>query len=163
MRGVACLRVGAAVLLGILLFASQAHGQENPLPAPPDFTFGMVGLAPGQTARLSVVNIGSATPSPIPCFLELAFLDDAGKELKQRFVQVDRGKAAFLDLPASDDGGRVQVRGIGFNPLLIPVSLSCRLLPTLEVFNNDSGASSLILTNPVRLGSSVVPPPPSAP
>ncbi len=163
MRGVRCLSVGAAVLLGILLCASQAHGQDNPLPTSSDFTFGMVGLAPGQTARLNVVNIGSGPRSPIPCFTVLAFLDDTGKELKQSFVQVDHGKAAFLDLPASDDGGRVQVRGIGFNPLLIPVSVSCKLLPTLEVFNNDSGASSLILTNPVTLGASVIPPPPSTP
>ena len=150
MRGVTCLRVGAVVLAGILLVASRARGQENPLPAPPDFTFGMVGVAPGQTARLNVVNIGSAIPSTIPCFLVLAFLDESGKQLKQRFVQVDGGKAAFLDLPASGDGGRVQIRGLGFNPLLIPVSLSCRLLPTLEVFNNDTGVSSLILTNPQR-------------
>jgi hypothetical protein len=145
------------------LFASQAYGQENPLPAPPDFTFGMVGLAPGQTARLNVVNIGPGTPSPIPCFLVLAFLDDAGKELKQSLFRVDRGKAAFLELPASDDGGRAHIRGIGFNPLLIPVSLSCRLLPTLEIVNNDTGASSLILTNPAQLISPVVPPPPGAP
>ncbi len=156
MKGLTYVRAGAAALAGIFLCASQAHGQQNPLPAPPDFTFGMVGLAPGQTARLNVVNIGPATPSSIPCFMVLAFLDDSGKELTQRFVQVERGKAAFLDLPASDDGGRVQVRAIGFNPLLIPISLSCRLLPTLEVFDNDTGVSSLILTNPVLLRAPVL-------
>lgn len=155
MRSLTYMRCCTFLFVAIFLSDLSAHGQENPLPAPPDFTFGMVGLAPGQTARLNVVNVGSSSGSTIPCGLVLEFLDDLGRALIQKFVQVDSGKAAFLDLPASDDGVRIQVRGIGFNPLLIPVSLSCQLLPTLEVFNNDTGASSLILTAPARLNGPV--------
>src|SRR5215471_2771583 len=151
MRNLTYLRSCAALLAGIFLSALQARAQEAPSPAPLDFTFGMVGLAPGQTARLNVVNNGFSAGSTVPCCLVLAFLDDRGRALRQKFVQVDSGKAAFLDLPASEEGGRVQVRGIGYNPLLIPVSLSCNLLPALEVFNNDTGGSSLILTDSVRL------------
>jgi len=151
--------------LSVLVFVARLHGQEAPVPASPDFTFGMVGLAPGQTARLNVVNAGSTGPLQIPCRLVLAFLDDDGNAMKQAFVQVDRGKAAFLDLTLDEAherhghepiNDRIEVRGIGYNPLLIessviPVPLSCNLIPTLEVFGNIRGTTSVILTDSVRL------------
>jgi len=113
----------------------------------------MVGLASGQTARLSVVNVGLSTGSPIPCVLALAFLDSDGKILKQIFVSVTPGKAAFLDLPMNGiDSGRVQIRGIGYNPLLaagsaIPQPLSCSLVPTLELFDNVTWRTVTVLAN----------------
>lgn len=166
MKSITFLRVCAALALGVCLSAARLHGQTAPVPAPLDFTFGMVGLAPGQTARLSVVNIGSSVQ--FPCRLVLAFLDDAGKALKQAFVQMDSGKAAFLDLTLGEanekhehgpDSGRIQIRGIGYNPLLspIPISLSCNLVPTLEVFTTETGTTSVILTDSVRLNSIPVP------
>ena len=98
MKRVTFLRVCAALAFSVCVSAARLYGQTAPVPAPLDFTFGMVGLASGQTARLSVVNIGSSGGVQFACRLVLAFLDDAGKALKQAFVQVDSSKAAFLDL-----------------------------------------------------------------
>jgi len=150
--------------LSVFVFVARMHGQEAPIAASPDFTFGMVGLAPGQTARLNVVNVGSTGPLQIPCRLVLAFLDDDGNAMKQSFVQVDRGKAAVLVLTLDEAherhghepiNDRIQIRGIGYNPLLaespaIPVPLSCNLIPTLEIFSNNRGTTSVILTDSVR-------------
>jgi len=119
----------------------------------------MVGLASGQTARLNVVNVSAPSPSPLPCVLVLAFLDSNGKIVKQMFVQVGVGKAAFVDL-VSNDAGRVQIRGIGYNPLLspepaIPQPLSCSFVPTLELFDTETGRTSAIVTDFRTPGSSV--------
>jgi hypothetical protein len=59
-----------------------------------------------------------------------------------------------------DDGPpRVQIRGIGYNPLLgpaaIPVSLSCNLIPTLELFDTRTGKTRVILEEFVKPGSSL--------
>jgi hypothetical protein len=145
------LRICAGSVIAVFVFAATLHGQQTPLPGPPDFTFGMVGLAPGQTARLNVVNIGSFGGATIPCRLVLGFLDANGKLLHQAFVQVDTGKAAFLDLISKETSERIQIRGIGYNPLLIPVPLSCSLVPTLEIFGPDSATTSVVLANWVRL------------
>ena len=161
----------SVVAMGMLAFAPVLHAQQpGPIPAlGPDFTFGMVGLAPNQTARLNVVNIGVPGGSQFPCGLVLAFIDSDGQTLKQAFVRVDRGKAAFLDLSLSETQAqqRIQIRGIGYNPLLtpasaIPIAAGCNLIPTLEVFSTDTGNTSVILTEVVRLGTSI-PPPPSSP
>jgi hypothetical protein len=135
----------------------------------------MVGLASGQTARLNVVNVGVPTPSPLPCVLVLAFRDSDGRILKQRFVSVKTGKAALLDLTQGDIDGtagdhghgdnpaRLQIRGMGYNPLLspgsaIPQPLSCNLVPTLELFDTETGRTAAIVTD-FRTPSSPTPAP----
>ena len=132
----------------------------------------MVGLAPGQTARLNLVNIGVASATPLPCVLALAFLDNNGKILKQTFVFLKSGQSAWLDLTAfeasttsaqngTDFAQRLPIRGIGYNPLLapgsaIPQSLSCNLVPTLELFDTDTGRTTAILGDFVRPGLSAI-------
>jgi hypothetical protein len=156
-----------AAAIGMLGLAECTEAQgTTPIAIPStEFSFGMLGLAAGQTARLNVVNVGIATVSPLPCVLALAFLDSDSKILKQTFVSVGFGKAAFLDLKMSDGGsGRVQIRGIGYNPLLspgaaIPQPLSCNLVPTLELFDTDTGRTVAILGDFTRPGPSVSPPP----
>ena len=134
----------------------QAAAQETAPVAvgSPDFSSGMVGIASGQTLRFNVVNVGAPNPSPLPCVLALAFLDSDGKIVKQKFVSLASGKAAFLDLEMSGVPGpdRVQVRGISYNPLLatpgsIPQPISCSLVPTLELFDTGSGRTSAIVTD----------------
>jgi len=93
--------------------------------------------------------------------LALAFLDSDNKILKQMFVSLGFGKAAFVDLVMSNSGpGRVQIRGIGYNPLLtpgsaIPQPLSCKLVPTLELFDTETGKTAAIVTEFRGPGSSV--------
>jgi hypothetical protein len=138
-----------AVGLAILSFTQRIEAQ-GPIASAPQFSSGMVGLASGQTARLNVVNVGAPNGFPLPCVLALAFLDSDSKILKQMFVSVGFGKAAFVDLVNS--GARIQIRGIGYNPLLrpesaIPQPLSCQLVPTLELFDTETGRTTTIVTN----------------
>jgi len=151
-----------ALAVGLLGSLQRAEAQSTiPIAIPTtEFSSGMVGLASGQTARLNVVNVGVPTPSPLPCVLVLAFLGSDGNILKQMFVSVMTGKAALLDLAESEIDGksdgtnaaRPQIRGIGYNPLLspgpaIPQPLSCNLVPTLELFDTDTGRTAVIITD----------------
>jgi hypothetical protein len=148
------LPVICAVVVGHLGFAPHCDAQGMAPVALPSvqFSSGMAGLASGQTARLNVVNIGPTTSSPIPCVLVLAFVDSDGKILKQMVASVAPGKAAFLDLVASTSvwGARLEIRGVGYNPLLSPVAtvpqpVSCNLVPTLELFDTGTGKTAAIL------------------
>src|SRR5262249_31475852 len=150
------------VVVGTLCFVQQtgAQGPVASLLPSVQFSSGMVGLASGQTARLNVVNVGVPTPSPVPCVVALAFLDSDSKILKQMFVSVGFGKAAFVDLVMGKSAGRFQIRGIGYNPLLtpgpaIPQALSCSFVPTLELFDTETGRTAVIVTDFRIPGSSL--------
>jgi hypothetical protein len=121
------------------------------------------------------IEAGSA-----PSAIEVATQRDSdGRILKQRFVSVNTGKAALLDLTQGDIDGtdgahgrgegcgdnaaRLQIRGIGYNPLLspgsaIPQPLSCNLIPTLELFDTETGRTAAIVTD-FRTPSSSTPVP----
>jgi hypothetical protein len=162
------------MVAGYLGFARHCNAQGTAPVALPLVTFssGMAGLAPGQTARLNVVNIGPTTASPVACVLVLAFLDSDGKILKQMVASVPSGKAAFVDLPASPgpSGGRIEIRGIGYNPLLSPVAavpqpVSCNLVPTLELFDTETTKTVAIVSDFRSLTATPIatPTPPLAP
>ncbi len=143
----------------------QPKAQVSPIAtASPDFSSGMLGVAAGQTARLNIVNIAGPAVSPLPCVLAVAFVDSNSKILKHTFVSLTSGKAAFLDLSLTGLGAsdRISIRGIGYNPLLapgaaIPQPLSCKLLPTLELFETDTGRTVAILGDFEKAGTSVSP------
>ena len=151
----AFLRLACALAIGLMVSATAASAQPgSPIAISGlQFSSGMVGLASAQTARLNVVNVGPSSGSSIPCILALAFLDTDGKILNQMFVSLTPGKAAFVDLTATArDSGRLQIRGIGYNPLLaagpaVPQPLSCNLVPTLELFDTATGTTVAILTD----------------
>ena len=148
-------------ILGVVVTADCASAQwASPIASPStDFTFGMVGIGTGQTARLNIVNIGAATGTSIPCVLALAFLDSNSKIIKQTFVSLKSGQAGLLDLtaievgltePRPDSTARVQIRGAGYNPTLIPQPLSCNLVPTVEIFDSATGKTVTVLANFMR-------------
>jgi hypothetical protein len=105
--------------------------------------------------------------------LALAFVDGTGKFLKQTFVSLKLRESAFLDLTAdeaqdaSGSAPRVEIRGVGLNPLLepgsvIPQPLACNLVPTLELFNSESGETVAILSDFTKPVTRVSPPPVAA-
>ena len=134
-------------------------------PPEPD-RFGMVGITPGQTLRLNVVNL--AMPSnrqfpPDPCRVVLSFRDAAGHAFTnsdgqpiRNVVELQAGESAFLDLNGDMFGGpstnadiapgRLQLR-----PFVRVLSTppdperqsSNVCFPTMEVFDNASGRTSL--------------------
>jgi hypothetical protein len=153
------LPVDCAVAVSMLFATDRAESQMDSSHREPSTSFGMVGLGAGQTARLNIVNIGAATGIPLPCVLALAFLDNNSKILKQVFGSLKSGPSALLHLTGNkaglneqkpDSAQRVQIRGLGYNPLLasgsaIPQPLSCNLVPTLELLDAATGKTVTML------------------
>src|SRR5271169_4474556 len=90
---------------------------------PQVLTLGMVGLAPGQTARLYALNLPgccalAARPTQavtVPCNMTLSFMDDQGATLETATMTIDSGKAVHLDLAhdtVTSDSTRLQIRGV---------------------------------------------------
>src|SRR6266403_2260142 len=82
-----------------------AAAQTLPVPiasSPITLSFGMIGLAGGQTVRLNAVNI-VRTPPPIliaqvPCKVELDLFDAQGTMIKQNVIDnLGYGKSAFVE------------------------------------------------------------------
>ena len=109
-------------------------------------TSGTVGLTAGQTARLNVLNPGALAPAVgVVCAAQLSFLNAQGTVLKTSSVSVPPGESISFNLDRDVDlivsDFRVQVRAvIAYN------SNTCALLPTLEVFNDDTGRTQFVVT-----------------
>jgi len=149
-------------LTGTTLFLMQGTviAQERLAPVisfllNPTFSFGMIGLGTGQTARLNVVNL-VRTPPPvaisiaqIPCKVELDLYDNQGKLIKQKTVaNLGFGQAESLDLVRSElstTAAHVDVSGVV--KVGSTQSLFCSVSTTLEVFDNVTGVTTAILTN----------------
>ena len=131
---------------------------------PQVLTLGMVGLAPGQTARLYALNLPGccalARPTqiqPVPCNMTLSFMDDQGATLKTAAMNIDSGKAVHLDLAHDDvthDSSRLQIRGVVLQTVTVPppittpglpVAFGCSVAPTLEIFDSATGVTTVVL------------------
>jgi hypothetical protein len=164
-------------------FAGGAILQAQTAPAIPvalnqTQTFGMLGVASNQTARLNVLNstappmvAGSAVQS---CTLTLQFFDEQNNKLAELAVPgLDPGKASHLDysIPTATattapTPQRMQVRGVVVvsgvpmpqptMPTIQAIS-PCSVLPTLEVFDNDTGKTQVVLTGPTSIPIGIVP------
>jgi len=141
----------------LLLMHGSVIGQERLAPIisvlpSPTFSFGMIGLGTGQTARLNVVNL-VRTPPPIaislfqPCKVELDLYDGQGKLVKQKSVaNLGFGQADFLDLLRSElntTAAHVDITGVV--KVGSTQSFTCSVSATLEVFDNVTGATTAIL------------------
>jgi len=162
--------IRALWFIGVTLCAVQAQ-QTNP--TPPTFqstqTFGMVGIAQGQTARLNVLNLGIPAPlaTAAMCSATLTFFDDTGATLKtetmtlvpQKSVAFDLDSVLDLKLGVSD---RKEIRAIiqvllagvpapnpvsggGVLPLPIAFPGACNLVPTLEIFDTMTHRTQTLL------------------
>jgi hypothetical protein len=108
-------------------------------------TSGMVGLTAGQTVRLNVLNPGALAPAVATvCAAQLSFLNTEGKVLKTTSVTVPPGESMSFNLDRDVDlivsDVRVQVRAV-----IAYTSNTCALLPTLEVFNDDTGRTQFVV------------------
>jgi hypothetical protein len=127
------------------------------------FTFGMLGITPGQTARLSVVNALPSGPPQIPVGppsrVTLMFVDSNGNPFSiggaplHTTVTLLPGQSGFLDLngdaipvgpPQIPIGppNRVQIRAV------VSDCEGCSrglIVPTLEVFDNATGRTMLVM------------------
>jgi len=135
-------------------------------------TSGMVGLTAGQTARLNVLNPGALAPAAtaVVCSAQLSFWTDQGTVVKTTSVSVLPGKSVSFNLNRDTDvaaaGERVEIRAVIAYPALSPATTTpptavCGLLPTLEVFNNDTGRTQFVVGRfaPVPLALATTPEP----
>lgn len=114
-----------AILNGALAMAQSPFQNQQQ-------TSGVVGIAPGQTARLNVLY--PTAPAPILqvlCSATLGIFDDKGGVLQsESFPQLSAGKSVSIDLNA-DTGlpgvPRTQIHGVSVAPN------GCRLVLTLEI------------------------------
>jgi hypothetical protein len=167
-------RIIVGALLGLAIVATanpvkhesiRANAQqEEPVGAPVrgrNLTlFGLIGLSRGQTARLNVVNLRIAPVvepvadqliNLVPCTVRFRFLDQRGNTITRSIENILPGNGAFLDLafheavPRGFDGKRVQIRAI-VRTLNAPDDerRGCTTLATLEIFDNETGRTSVI-------------------
>ena len=116
-------------------------------------TFGMAGIAGGQTARISVLNLGGQVQTA-QCRVVMVFLDDRGASLKSNAINVLPGLSESLDLADTElelgANGRRQIRAVFF---LSPGVLTnqnppaCVVVPTLEIFDRVTGRTSILMVN----------------
>ena len=144
--------ITVAVLAGILIATATLLDRSrvsafNPQPDPP--AFGMLAVTHGQTARLNVVDTMDVPPGPCR-EVELMFLDSMGN-IRQRSVQcLMSGHAAFLDLNGDFlelIDNRAEIRGKVH--LIDPSERTMtNFVATIEVFDNETGRTSFVLTAP---------------
>jgi len=113
-------------------------------------TSGVVGITAGQTAKLNVLY--PSVPAPILqilCTATLVIADDQGKILKsQEAQQLIGGKSIWLDLNADTDlpsgANRVQIHALTLTP-----NPGCALIPTLEILDNSTGKTVIVMGSKV--------------
>ena len=174
----ALVALAALMSLGIFRGTERAHAQDQPPPNPDRISFGMVGITPGQTIRLNVVNLyppGPSTPDfpPGPTRVTLTFLDREGHLFRNRdgspvgrVAMLEPGESAFLNLSADQFAGgaaRLQLRAVvTVNPppnpeSQVPPPVNDRIATTVEVIENATARTSLVLSGPPSVQK--IPPP----
>lgn len=119
-------------------------------------TSGAVGIAQGQTARFNVLRPNETATAA--CSAVLTYYDGAGTRLKTATVTVAPGTVGYLDLFSDTDltlsvDQRKQIRVTVTVPAVVPSSSSssaaavpvCRLIPTLEILDEVTGKTSVVL------------------
>jgi hypothetical protein len=124
----------------------------NPQPEPPgdrepdtDFEFGFVTVGRGQTMRLNASFTDADTDLPPgPCRVTLNFYDGDGRLVMQTIETVELGKSVSLDVPAGEIPSTVRRRlRATVHVEALPGGLIPCIMPSLEVFNGDTGKTSL--------------------
>ncbi len=164
----------------ICVFAAAATGmyaQTTPpnMPVTDTRTSGAVGIAEGETARFNVLRPDETATAT--CAAALTYFDGAGTQLKTSTVTVAPGTAGYLDLFSDTDlalapNQRKQIRVTVAVPLVAPPSGSssttptavpvCRLIPTLEIFDEVTGRTSVVLGGFHHIADDTVTPTPVA-
>lgn len=139
----------ACAALLVVLASGKIVKAFNPQPDPPAI-FGMIGITPGETMQLNIVNVQVNGIPPGPCRVTLRFLSSEGRTLKQQIVTVKPTQAASLTLTGAEAGGAFRNE---VHPALLLTSTEtpgCSAIGSVEVFNTSSGETSL-LAHPIYI------------
>lgn len=148
-----CMAASLHVFLaGLTLTVAVAQAQ-------PGLSTAVVGIASGQSARVSALNLGSsASTADSSCTVAMQFLDAQRKVVKEAPVSLQPGKAASLDLsheelPGSQLRSQIPVvllfgdsGGAPPGPEVL-LQFDCNIVPSLEVYDAVTGRTSLLLTD----------------
>ena len=167
------LVAGCALIVVCAAFLTVRAGAQPAILAinPQYVTFGMVGLASGQTARLNALAlpVGGPIIAGASCQVTFDFYNEAGKTLKTGTATVAQGAAVHFDMLRTEVdslAGRSEIRGAlraAFvnSPAIVtpgtpgmpitPVSAFCSVLPTLEIFDSTSGQTTVVLQQTTAL------------
>ncbi len=154
--GIPALAVAPAFFSNGGLYA-QTSAPNIPVSAPGYATFGMIGLASGQTARVNALGLPLGGPiiANGACTVTITFLDDQGKSLATSTQPVTGGQAVHFDLPRATIDNLVDRREIRATlrtsfvfPSITPgpaiAGGQCAVKPTLEIFNEDGRTMAII-------------------
>jgi len=165
MKLIFCVVLTAVALATIFLPFPAAYVRAQStspviLAFPQLVTFGIIGIAAGQTARLNALSLPTGGPiiAGGSCQVTMAFLDDKGDTLATHTQAVTQGQAVHFDLPTTPtsttaSAGPVEIRGTvsasftvtGGTPTVS--TFSCSVLPTMEIYNQDTGRTAAVLEN----------------
>ena len=142
----------------VLMLSSAAVSAQTVSPLPVVRTTGMVGVGQAQSAQLNLLNRGLANNAAgVICTAGVSFIDAGGAVLKTGTVSVAPGTSASLALRDGVDlklaaGDRRELRAVITQPAVSPAATSgasaataCKLIPTLEILDNGTGRTLVIL------------------
>jgi hypothetical protein len=134
----------------------------NPQPDPPgDITFGLVGIVPGQTLRLTALNSsGEQNFPPDPCRVTLTILNDQGHVVVRSSEVLKAGSSTFLDLPLAAEAPPIDTNAVAAGPasqlqlrgIVTVERVNGRQAPpdpchaSLEVFDQATGRTTALLS-----------------
>jgi hypothetical protein len=126
------------LLLAVLLTLGAARAQADILPGV-SIGFAAVGLTMDQTARLNLVNLNVANGT----LINWRFIDASGATLSQAAVMLPMGKIVSVDYKRQGGPLRAEVRAeVEIRSPGVPIE---SLRRSLEVFNNDTGATTVFM------------------
>ena len=130
------------LLLAVLLTLGAAGVHADILP-PVSINFAPVGLTMDQTAQLNLVNVSV----PNGMFVSWRFIDASGLRLAQSSVTLPLGKIVSVDFRRQVGPGPTYIRAEvrAQVDILTPGVPSESLRRSLEVFNNDTGATTVFM------------------
>jgi hypothetical protein len=126
------------LLFAVLLTLGIAQTQADILPVG-TIDLAPVGLTMDQTARLNLVNLNVANGT----LINWRFIDASGATLSQAAVMLPMGKIVSVDYKRQGGPLRAEVRAeVEIRTPGVPIE---SLRRSLEVFNNDTGATTVFM------------------
>jgi hypothetical protein len=142
------------VLLALCTVTSASVAQQQP-----GVSFGLLSLVEGQSLRLHALNLGNRSSTPATgCNVTLRFLGTSGRVQREDTVRLSAGQGAWLDLrraQVSEPAGRTSVRAVLLFGLAgggappgpeVRQHFDCNIVPTLELIDDSSGRTILVLS-----------------
>jgi len=153
-------------LLFVSVFPAAVWCQDTALTRLAGYDFAALGILPGQTARITLLNTVRSLvvdrALPLPCRVDVRFYDEGGSLLKQDTIEnLAPGTAKWVDYsplatilifppPRILVAASVTVRTerSSATSAVSLAALSCTVVPTLEIFDINSSKTTIALAGP---------------